>query len=352
MNITDLKSIIESPSGWSTQDEAALLKPYTHIAAIPGKKFRNKLITLFNTYYHLPDESIAILLQIIEILHNSSLLIDDIEDNSESRRGIKSAHVVFGLPMTINTANYMYFKAMSLLDLLPPVQLFKQHNVSSIELLELRAQLTKIFVDEMLNLHRGQGLDIYWRDNGIVPTEKMYFEMVSNKTGGLFRLAARLMEALASVLYKNALIKKPLLQSITPLCTLLGILYQIRDDYLNLCDDTLIKNKGFGDDITEGKLSFPIIHGIRYEEAHRTEDSPCSSFIRDTLNLRTRDLELKRRFIRYLETESKSFTYTRLTLQNLVNLIRKGDYIPALEGENDKGLLAEFNKVLAYISAV
>jgi geranylgeranyl diphosphate synthase type 3 len=49
--------------------------------------------------------------------------------------------------------------------------------------------------DEMLNLHRGQGLDIHWRDHQICPTEDEYKSMVIDKTGGLFRLAIRLMQA-------------------------------------------------------------------------------------------------------------------------------------------------------------
>lgn len=51
-----------------------------------------------------------------------------------------------------------------------------------------------IFTEEMLRLHRGQGLDLYWRDSLTCPTEEEYFEMVANKTGGLFRLAIKLMQ--------------------------------------------------------------------------------------------------------------------------------------------------------------
>lgn len=52
-----------------------------------------------------------------------------------------------------------------------------------------------IYVQELLNLHRGQGMDLFWRDTLTCPTEEEYLEMVSNKTGGLFRLAVKLMQA-------------------------------------------------------------------------------------------------------------------------------------------------------------
>lgn len=56
-----------------------------------------------------------------------------------------------------------------------------------------------IFVKELMNLHRGQGMDLYWRDTLTCPTEEDYLEMVGNKTGGLFRLAIKLMQAESSV---------------------------------------------------------------------------------------------------------------------------------------------------------
>ena len=55
-----------------------------------------------------------------------------------------------------------------------------------------------IFMEELLNLHRGQGMDLFWRDTLRCPTEEEYFEMVGHKTGGLFRLAVRLMQAKSS----------------------------------------------------------------------------------------------------------------------------------------------------------
>ena len=56
-------------------------------------------------------------------------------------------------------------------------------------------KLIEIFTEELLNLHRGQGMDLYWRDSLTCPSEADYLEMVGNKTGGLFRLAIKLMQA-------------------------------------------------------------------------------------------------------------------------------------------------------------
>jgi geranylgeranyl diphosphate synthase type 3 len=110
---------------------------------------------------------------------------------------------------TINSANYTYFEAME-------------------ELYKLRTFIPalKIFNEEMLNLHRGQGMDLFWRDTLTIPTEDDYLKMVSNKTGGLFRLALRLM-----------MTASPTPHDLLPLSEIIGRLFQIQDDYRNLCSD-------------------------------------------------------------------------------------------------------------------
>jgi hypothetical protein len=111
------------------------------------------------------------------MLHTASLLVDDVEDSSLLRRGLPVAHSIFGTAQTINSANYVYFIALQ--------ELQKLKNPKAIN----------IYTEELLNLHRGQGMDLFWRDTLTCPTEDDYLEMVGNKTGGLFRLAVKLMQA-------------------------------------------------------------------------------------------------------------------------------------------------------------
>ena len=99
------------------------------------------------------------------------------EDSSLLRRGIPVAHSIFGTAQTINSANYVYFGALQ--------ELSKLDNPKAIQ----------IYADELCNLHRGQGMDLFWRDTLTCPSEDDYLEMVGNKTGGLFRLAVQLMQA-------------------------------------------------------------------------------------------------------------------------------------------------------------
>ena len=90
------------------------------------------------------------------------------------------AHSIFGIAQTINSGNYVYFEALQLLV-----------KLGSPKLIE-------IYTEELCNLHRGQGMDLFWRDTLTCPSEDDYLEMVGNKTGGLFRLAVKLMQAESS----------------------------------------------------------------------------------------------------------------------------------------------------------
>ena len=178
---------------WSTEKEKILLGPYDYLFDQPGKDIRTQLITAFNTWLRVPEESLKIITKVVGMLHTASLLyvprfgihrqgscfssVDDVEDSSLLRRGVPVAHSIFGTAQAINSANYVYFCALQ--------DLLKLNNPQTIQ----------IYTDELCNLHRGQGMDLFWRDTLTCPSEEDYLEMVGNKTGGLFRLAVKLMQA-------------------------------------------------------------------------------------------------------------------------------------------------------------
>lgn len=205
--------------------------------------------------------------------------IDDVEDSSQLRRGVPVAHSIFGAAQTINSANYVYFCALQ--------ELLKLNNPHAIQ----------IYTEELCNLHRGQGMDLFWRDTLTCPTENDYLEMVGNKTGGLFRLAVQLMQA-----------ESKSEKDYTPLVNTIGLLFQIRDDYMNLASSEYTSNKGLCEDLTEGKFSFPIIHSIR--------TNPSNRQLMNILKQKTDDQEVKRYAVKYMESTG-SFEYCRVVLREL-----------------------------------
>jgi len=272
----------------ATIKEKHLLEPFNYLLQHPGKEIRSKLIDAFDIWLNVPKVELKIIKDVIEMLHTSSLLIDDVEDDSELRRGVPVAHKIFGIPSTISCANYVYFIALE--------NLLKLKNLN----------LIKIYSDELLNLHRGQGMEIYFRDSNICPTEDDYMDIVSNKTGGLLRLGVKLMEELSTTKKING--------EYVALANAIGEYYQIRDDYSNLLSETYINNKGFCEDITEGKYSYPIIHCIKnHPESHQLEK---------IIKQRTSNIELKRYCIKLMK-ESNSFEYTKKKLYEIEDKIKK-----------------------------
>ncbi|KAG0086709.1 geranylgeranyl pyrophosphate synthetase [Podila epicladia] len=265
---------MSAPTGYPTNhEEMALLEPYSYISSTPGKEMRTELIESFNLWLKVPAQELAIITKVVKMLHTSSLLIDDIEDDSQLRRGEPVAHKIFGIPATINCANYVYFLALSELSKIP------------------NPKMLTIFTEELLCLHRGQGMELLWRDSLTCPTEDQYIAMVNDKTGGLLRLAVKLMQV-ASESEINYV----------PMVELIGIHFQIRDDYLNLQSSQYSANKGFCEDLTEGKFSFPIIHSIRAD--------PNSRKLLNILKQKPTELELKRHAVKIMES-TKTFEYCR-----------------------------------------
>ncbi|KAI4176990.1 MAG: hypothetical protein LQ346_007735 [Caloplaca aetnensis] len=286
------------PEDWSSQKEQILLGPFDYMMNHPGKDVRKHLISAFNAWLQVPPQSLEIITRVIGMLHTASLLIDDVEDSSLLRRGIPVAHSIFGTAQTINSANYVYFQALN--------ELLKLNN----------PEVVRIYAEELCNLHRGQGMDLYWRDTLTCPSEEDYLEMVGNKTGGLFRLAVKIMQA-ESLNNETDYI---------PLVSIIGLLFQIRDDYLNLNSEIYTSNKGLCEDLTEGKFSFPIIHAIRKEEGNKQ--------LINILKMKTHDDEVKRYAVGYMR-ERGSFEYCRVRLRELRE--RAEEMIEVVDGGRGKG---------------
>ncbi|KAI1176557.1 terpenoid synthase [Nemania sp. FL0916] len=276
---------------WNPKKEKAVIAPFDYLVKQPGKDIRTSLINAFNVWLQVPEEVLGVIARVVGMLHTASLLVDDVEDNSLLRRGKPVAHKIFGVPQTINSANYIYFRALQ-------------------ELQRLRnPEAVAVFSQELVNLHRGQGMDLFWRDSLVCPTEDDYLEMVANKTGGLFRLAIKLMQA-------ESPHAGPAGGDVdcVPLVDVLGIIFQVQDDYRNLASPQYGENKGFCEDLTEGKFSFLIIHSIRA--------NPENTELLNILKQKTTDVEIKRYAVEYMHSTG-SFEYTKEVLDILIERARK-----------------------------
>ncbi|WFD34900.1 hypothetical protein MCUN1_001745 [Malassezia cuniculi] len=268
-----LERLVGEPA-WSADKEAAVIEPFRYLDANPGKEIRTRLIDAFNSWLCVSPEALQRTTDIVRRLHTASLLMDDVEDSSALRRGAPTAHMIYGVAQTVNAANYVYFEVMA----------------DIVRMCESDTQ--RFIIDELVHLHRGQGMDLFWRDSLVCPTEAEYVDMVVNKTGGLFRIAIKLMLGSCG----------KQIPDLIPLVNLIGLLFQIRDDYSNLQSAQLAQHKGFCEDLTEGKFSFPIIHAIR-SGASTGGDRELLNILRQ----RTTSVDTKQRAVDYMANVSHSF---------------------------------------------
>ncbi len=175
---------------------------------------------------------------VVELPHNGSLIIDDIEDSSDMRRGEPAVHTVFGTDISINAGNLLYYLPTSCIDAsdLPD---------------ERKLQLYQIYSRYLRRVHFGQGFDIAWhRDPAYIPDERSYELMCRLKTGCLAGMAAEI-----GVCAGKGDEKK--MRTLGELAEQLGVAFQVMDDVVNL--ETGNPGKMRGDDIIEGKKSLPLI---------------------------------------------------------------------------------------------
>ncbi|OBA27251.1 terpenoid synthase [Hanseniaspora valbyensis NRRL Y-1626] len=265
-----------------------------------GKGFRKLLLLSLCDYLGIEikadDTRLIIISKFIDLLHNSSLLIDDIEDSSKTRRNEPCAYIQYGVALTLNCGTFGIFKGVD--------ELITCMDSDSIEGLttEMKYEILKIINEEIMHLHIGQGLEIYWRDISLnIPEMESYIKMIRMKTSGMLRIMARLFLKFFNIPNEKE-------QGIIKLMDYIGIVYQIRDDYLNLSSKEAT-------DILEGKFSFPILLGIN-KELEETNKSQIYDIVTKKYKFET-DIEL---VLDVLEKQ-QSLKNNEILVNNLVSFI-------------------------------
>ncbi|KAF4546943.1 Cytochrome P450-like protein 88 [Elsinoe fawcettii] len=214
--------------------QAIVDSPLLYISRLPSKHFRVHLLEALNTWYEIPANDMSRVSDILQLLHNCSLILDDFQDRSPLRRGRPAAHALFGEAQAINSSSYGFVKAVALAQ----------------ESFDLES--TKAVTTAMLRSFEGQAAELYWTYTKTCPSVQEYLDMVDLKTGSLLHLAPQLMRAKS----RSTI---PLEESsMVTLMRVLGQFYQIRDDYMNLTSAQYEKNKGFCEDLDEAKVIQPL----------------------------------------------------------------------------------------------
>ncbi len=202
-----------------------------------GKRIRPLIVLLSARACGASDlDRIVKAAAMIEFIHTATLLHDDVVDNSDSRRGIKTAHQSFGNESTILVGDFLYSRAFQIM-----VQ------INHMGIMEVMSDATNTIAE-------GEVLQLINSGNPKINKEQ-YLEVIYRKTGKLFEAAM-----VVGGLLSN--------QSQTVLNTLqlfgkeLGMAYQIVDDVLDYSSSFEIMGKDVGDDLAEGKVTLPMIYTL------------------------------------------------------------------------------------------
>lgn len=277
--------------------QEALLNPSWEFINRGGKRWRPILFLLIAEALGGNVEKIKDFLVIPELVHEGSIIIDDIEDQGELRRGKPCLHLIFGQDVAINVGNFLYF--------LPLLVLTKNKKKLRKEVL---IKVYEIFIQEMINLHFGQATDIFWhkgKEREI--SEEEYLQMCAFKTGCLSRMAAKMAVILSGKSEKLA-------QKIGNLAEAIGIAFQIQDDILDLTlkgKEREKFGKSFGNDIKEGKRTLIVIHTLK--KASKNDKKRLI----EILNKHTDDLKEKKEALRIIQ-KYKGIEYAKKIARKMV----------------------------------
>jgi len=262
-----------------------------------GKRWRPSLFLLIVEALREAPEALQEFAIIPELIHNGTIMIDDIEDDSEFRRGKPCTHKLFGLDVAINAGNSMYF--------LPLLTLMKHRDKIGAEKLSM---IYEIYAREMIFLSLGQAMDIAWH-KGLADadrlTETQYLQMCAYKTGTLARMSAKIAAVLCDA-------SEDTVDRLGRFAEALGVAFQIQDDVLDLTSGEFAEKKGGdGQDITEDKRSLIVIHTLaRAKHADRKR-------LLTILKMRTTDQKLRDEAIRIMKRYG-SIDYAKQFAKNLV----------------------------------
>ena len=257
----------------------SLIHPAFDLVKRGGKRWRPLLMLLCaeSLSGERGGELALPLIPLVELAHNASLIHDDLEDNSDERRGKPAVHVLYGMDTAINTGSFLYFLSLACLsDWESSLGEGLFYDIKDFPPLKLKDKIWKIWTSYMRALHLGQAMDIQWhRDFLSLPGLDEYERMCRLKTGCLASLASVIGIHCASAAMNPE--SRPDIDQLAfefgRVSEELGVGFQILDDVKNLTVG--VPGKKRGDDIVEGKKSLPVLLFLKRYPEKREFSASC-----------------------------------------------------------------------------
>jgi geranylgeranyl diphosphate synthase type I len=208
-----------------------------------GKRIRPLLVLLSTAACGADWQSALPAAAAVELVHNFSLVHDDIQDNSDKRRGRPTTWVKWGMAMAINVGDALFVLSnQAIIDL-------KRHYPA-----ETVLQAAEILHNTCLDLTRGQFLDMSYEERNDLAVED-YWPMISGKTAALLSTCCHIGALLGGADAGRQ-------DAYRAFGHYLGLAFQVQDDILGIWGDEVLTGKSAASDLIEGKNSLPILAGL------------------------------------------------------------------------------------------
>ena len=209
----------------------------SHIISSGGKRMRPILHLLISGMSGEINEANHKIAAIIEFIHTATLLHDDVVDQSAKRRNIKTANVLFGNAASILVGDFIYSRSFQMMV-----------EIDNMKIMNILSSTTNAISEgEVLQLLNSHNPDI---------SEEQYFKVVQFKTAKLFEACG----SLAGISNNNS---AETIDSYSKLGLHFGVIFQLIDDILDYSGDASQIGKNIGDDLSEGKVTLPLIYAMK-----------------------------------------------------------------------------------------
>ncbi|PYH87634.1 geranylgeranyl pyrophosphate synthase [Aspergillus ellipticus CBS 707.79] len=223
-------------------DTSALLAPTSYARSISISDLQTDLLTALNVWTQVPNRPFSHIKQVITSLHDSTNMLEDLQDQATLRDHRTPAHLVYGPAQCLNSAAYTFVRVAKVVS-----------GLNCPGMLDgLLQDLEAHFV--------GQSWELNWRFSTHCPAESEYLTMVDQKAGSLFRMQMRLMQAASMGGDASSL-------DLEPFAKALGRLSQIRHEYLALLPASNART--FGQDLDHGRVTYPIVRACNLDPASK-----------------------------------------------------------------------------------
>ncbi|MEH6452666.1 MAG: octaprenyl diphosphate synthase [Psychromonas sp.] len=203
-----------------------------------GKRIRPLITILSAKALNVHDQEITKLAAIIEFIHTATLLHDDVVDESDLRRGEKTANALFGNAASVLVGDFLYTRSFQMMA-----------ELQNLKVMDVLSNATNVIAEgEVLQL---------MNCNDPNTTEKSYMDVIYFKTAKLFEAATQLVAVMSkqSQAIENALLDYG---------KYLGTAFQLTDDVMDYSSDATEMGKNAGDDLAEGKPTLPLLYAMQH----------------------------------------------------------------------------------------